>query len=742
MKKYLYSILVSLIGLTATAQVFQVNNIPYKFKGVKADSLLIIPAGVDTPTTSNPKWGESTTGALYLRTSDSSLWGKINNRYSRITSAGGSTLTVGSFSTTGTANGLSISGSILTAHAATATTPGMVSTGAQVFEGQKTFNNFNTSNDQENRIILGRFSSLYPNVYFRPQIGGNGFNFESSAGIPYVSMASDLTTIHKPLTVYGLTTIDSLKAVSSSNDQKIRNKFGRFDSQYTDAYIALQTGATGYIFENSSLSPLLSISSNNSVSINSATQIASAALNIVSTSKGFLPPRLTATQRNAISTPAAGLMVYDTDSSRYMLYGSAWKGLAYTDATSTGSTNIFDSVRINRSAWVTGGDDNTRGFLQIGVKGGISNVNNNTRPAINILDTANVIRLSLGMRYAGTDYQPFISLGGGAIANSAANSLLFDVSSNTYTMSSAGLAKSGGTFDISSQVGTIISNTQGTNPSAFSNLNITGNSGATSGTSRAILIDGIGNESGTAKHIGIDYNQTGTWGDHVGLAIRTGRVGFGTATPSASAALEINGTTGSLLVPRLTTTQTNALTPVSGMVHYNSDSSRLVAYNGTAWKGLAFTDAGSGGGGSTTSASGTGIPLVNGSSLVKRLKAGFNTIITDNTDSVTISRDTLTQTLTDGATITYSATAGVSARVTLGGNRTLSITNMNNGMYLTLLVVQDGTGGRTLTLPSGTKVINGGAGAVTLSSAANAQDILTFFEINNVIYCNIGRNYN
>jgi hypothetical protein len=62
------------------------------------------------------------------------------------------------------------------------------------------------------------------------------------------------------------------------------------------------------------------------------TAAASARLDITSTTAGFLPPRLTATQRNAIATPAAGLMVYDTDSSRYMLYGSAWKGLAYTDA--------------------------------------------------------------------------------------------------------------------------------------------------------------------------------------------------------------------------------------------------------------------------------------------------------------------------------------------------------------------------------------------------------------------------
>ena len=43
---------------------------------------------------------------------------------------------------------------------------------------------------------------------------------------------------------------------------------------------------------------------------------ASAVLEAVSTTKGFLPPRLTTTQKNAIASPAAGLMVYDTTLNR------------------------------------------------------------------------------------------------------------------------------------------------------------------------------------------------------------------------------------------------------------------------------------------------------------------------------------------------------------------------------------------------------------------------------------------
>jgi hypothetical protein len=52
--------------------------------------------------------------------------------------------------------------------------------------------------------------------------------------------------------------------------------------------------------------------------------LASALLNLVSTTKGFLPPRMTTTQKNAIATPAAGLVVYDTDLNQLCTYDGTW----------------------------------------------------------------------------------------------------------------------------------------------------------------------------------------------------------------------------------------------------------------------------------------------------------------------------------------------------------------------------------------------------------------------------------
>ena len=53
---------------------------------------------------------------------------------------------------------------------------------------------------------------------------------------------------------------------------------------------------------------------------------ASAEIEILSTTRGFLPPRMTTTQKNAISSPAQGLMVFDTTLAKLCVYnGTTWE---------------------------------------------------------------------------------------------------------------------------------------------------------------------------------------------------------------------------------------------------------------------------------------------------------------------------------------------------------------------------------------------------------------------------------
>lgn len=61
------------------------------------------------------------------------------------------------------------------------------------------------------------------------------------------------------------------------------------------------------------------------VGIGTSTAVATALLEVSSTTKGFLPPRMTTAQRNAISSPAAGLVIYNTTSNLLEVFdGATW----------------------------------------------------------------------------------------------------------------------------------------------------------------------------------------------------------------------------------------------------------------------------------------------------------------------------------------------------------------------------------------------------------------------------------
>lgn len=97
----------------------------------------------------------------------------------------------------------------------------------------------------------------------------------------------------------------------------------------------------------------------------------------------------------------------------------------------------------------------------------------------------------------------------------------------------------------------------------------------------------------------------------------------------------------------------------------------------------------------------------------------------DTAQQYTAQQNAQSATLTDGASISWNLNSQQAASVTLGGNRTLANpTNMANiGTYV-LIVKQDGTGSRTLSY--GTAYKWPGGTPPTLSTGANAVDILSF----------------
>ena len=91
-------------------------------------------------------------------------------------------------------------------------------------------------------------------------------------------------------------------------------------------YITLQYGTNVWNFRASSYTetyaPFITFSSYKAID-------SSAQLEVSSTTKGFLQPKMTNAQAVAISTPATGLQVYDTTNNKNLLYDStAWRNIA------------------------------------------------------------------------------------------------------------------------------------------------------------------------------------------------------------------------------------------------------------------------------------------------------------------------------------------------------------------------------------------------------------------------------
>jgi hypothetical protein len=185
-----------------------------------------------------------------------------------------------------------------------------------------------------------------------------------------------------------------------------------------------------------------------------------------------------------------------------------------------------------------------------------------------------------------------------------------------------------------------------------------------------------------------------------------------------SAAGQVNGTTLAIAGTAITSTadELNLLDGVSGLVQ--ADFTKLAAIDSTAAE-LNYSDLATLG---TTAAS-------------KVFTADANNLTTVS-GAVAYVEDTLT----DGATITWNVIDSPVAKVTLAGNRTLSApsgTTPIAGQFVSLLIIQDGTGGRTITWNA---VYEFAADtAPTLTATASLGDLFTF-RYNGSKWLEVGRN--
>ena len=97
-------------------------------------------------------------------------------------------------------------------------------------------------------------------------------------------------------------------------------------------------------------------------------------------------------------------------------------------------------------------------------------------------------------------------------------------------------------------------------------------------------------------------------------------------------------------------------------------------------------------------------------------------------------------TLTDASTIAWNVSTQPVAKVTLAGNRTLGAgTNPQTGQFVSLLIIQDGTGSRTVTFNAAYEFVEDTA--PTLTGTANKGDHFVF-RYNGAKFIEVGRSLN
>lgn len=120
--------------------------------------------------------------------------------------------------------------------------------------------------------------------------------------------------------------------------------------------------------------------------------------------------------------------------------------------------------------------------------------------------------------------------------------------------------------------------------------------------------------------------------------------------------------------------------------------------------------------------------------------ATYTAVALEKEQTFTAAQRVAPSSLADGANISVNASLSNVFTVTLGGNRTLdNPTNLTAGQTFLFVLTQDGTGNRTLSY--GTAYKFPGGVTPTLTTTANAVDILDCYTDGTNMYCNLTEDY-
>ncbi len=232
--------------------------------------------------------------------------------------------------------------------------------------------------------------------------------------------------------------------------------------------------------------PLFSLHAQ-SVGVNTTTPDASAALDVTSTTQGMLVPRLTTAQRTAVSSPATGLLVFDSTTGSFWFYnGAIWTELV-ASADNLGNHTATANLQLN-SHWLSNDGDEEGLRIDNGGKVGIGTAN-----PLHLLDVNGTVNINANrLEFTGTGYGVFIGEDAGL------NDVATGVNVNTFVGWRAGKNNTTGGENTAIGATAMLTNTTGNQNVSVGNGALAGN---TNGSDNAILGYGAAgrNQTGSAN---------------------------------------------------------------------------------------------------------------------------------------------------------------------------------------------------------------------------------------------------
>ena len=516
---------------------------------------------------------------------------------------------------------------------------------------------FNALNNNTSGIANMAFGgqALFKNTNGRENIAiGTGTLFENLSGVNntaigtaalHKNISSGNTAIGHSSLLNNTTGFENISIGKSSSIANISGAFNTIVGSSANVGSGALTNATAIgAFSRVDCDNCLVLGSN-ILNFNTRTGIGtsdpnvSAALDITSTEKGLLIPRMSQLQRDAITSPATGLMIYQTDNTPgfYFHNGSSWTPV-------TSNTNNLWSLNgnsgINPSANFIGTTDNQPLVFKVNsTLAGKIGVSDNTSFGLNSLaiatgslntaiganglqnNTTGVGNASIGafaLRNNTTGNQNTAAgsnalninttgetnsaFGAEALRNNTNGSgntgigrrSLFNNTTgidNTATGSASLSANTSGRDNSAMGLFALTSNTTGNNNTALGSramlTNTIGNLNTILGSNSDVLTNGLNNATAVGANSRVDCDNCMVLGSVNGVNSATSNVnvGIGTTNPNSSSLLELSSTSKGLLIPRMSQVQRLAITtPANGLLTYQTDGiSGFYFYNGTGW---------------------------------------------------------------------------------------------------------------------------------------------------------------